>query len=58
VADPKLVRRLKDDILENYLRDEKNARVMSSNGTYTRKKHGPRSLDAQAYFIEHPGGAR
>jgi hypothetical protein len=49
---------LKDDILEPYLHDEKNARIMHSDGTYARKKHANNSLDGQAYFIEHPAGSR
>jgi polyphosphate kinase len=56
VSDPKLVRRLKDEILERYLMDEKNARIMHSDGSYTRRKTGSGGLDCQAYFIEHPGG--
>lgn len=58
VSDPKLVRRLKDDILERYLHDERNARMMGSDGTYTRRKAGPESADGQAYFIQNPSGAR
>jgi polyphosphate kinase len=58
VVDPRLVRRLKDEILGHYLSDEKNARVMNSDGTYTRKKTGIDNPDCQAYFIEHPSGAR
>ena len=57
VSDAKLVRRLKDEILERYLMDEKNARIMHSDGSYTRRKAGSGGADCQAYFIEHPGGA-
>ena len=54
VADQRLMRRLKDEILERYLHDEKNARVMHAEGSYTRKKTSPDSLDSQAYFIDNP----
>lgn len=54
VSDHKLVRRLKDEILERYLHDEKNARTMHSDGSYTRKKNGNDGPDCQAYFIQHP----
>jgi polyphosphate kinase len=58
VADQKLLRRLKDEILERYLDDEKNARVMQADGSYKRRKNGPDSPDSQAYFIEHPSESR
>jgi polyphosphate kinase len=58
VSDQRLVRRLKDEILERYLLDEKNARVMHSDGRYTRRKLGADSPDCQAYFIQNPGGGR
>jgi polyphosphate kinase len=58
VSDQKLLRRLKDEILERYLHDEKNARIMNAEGIYTRKKTGINSPDCQAYFIENPGGGR
>ncbi len=58
ITDPKLVKRVKEDILERYLRDDKNARVMHADGSYKRKKHGDQCSDAQAYFIEHPSGIK
>ncbi len=58
VSDQRLVRRLKDEILERYLLDEKNARVMRSDGTYVRRKADANSADCQTYFIENPSGAR
>jgi polyphosphate kinase len=57
VSDQKLLRRLKDEILERYLLDQRNARVMHSDGSYTRRKAGVDSPDCQAYFIENPCGA-
>jgi len=38
VRDPALVRRLRDDVLAAYLKDNIKARQMDSNGVYTRKK--------------------
>jgi polyphosphate kinase len=58
VSDQKLVRRLKDEILEQYLLDVRNARIMQADGTYTRRKAGSNSPNCQAYFIDHPGGMR
>jgi polyphosphate kinase len=58
VSDPKLVKRLKAGILDRYLQDEKNARIMLPDGTYQRRKTSPESPDSQAYFIEHPTGGR
>jgi polyphosphate kinase len=58
ISDPKLVKRLKAGILDRYLQDEKNARIMQSDGTYQRRKTGPESADSQAYFIDHPAGSR
>ena len=58
ISDQKLVRRVKDEILERYLLDQKNARVMNSDGSYTRKKKGIDSADSQAYFIQNPSGVR
>ena len=55
VSDAKLVRRLKDVILERYLQDTKNARMMQSDGSYARRKG---DADCQAFFIEHLGGAK
>jgi polyphosphate kinase len=56
VSDQRLVRRLKDEILGQYLSDERNARVMDCDGNYTRRKTGIESPNCQAYFIEHPSG--
>jgi len=58
VADPKLMRRLKDEILERYLNDEKNARTMNADGVYMRRKTSAENPDSQAYFIQHPSGSR
>ena len=58
LSDQKLVRRVKDEILGQYMVDERNARIMNADGSYTRRKSGPESPDCQAYFIANPGGSR
>ena len=60
IAAPKLVRRVKDEILAEYLADTKNAHDMQSNGTYTRRSKADSKVqvDSQAFFIEHPEGGR
>jgi polyphosphate kinase len=58
ISNPKLVKRLKSGILDRYLQDEKNARIMQPDGTYVRRKNGPESADSQTFFIEHPSGTK
>src|SRR5207302_10126309 len=50
VEDPKLVRRLKDEILETYLADRARARIMHSDGSYTRVCDDG-GLDSQAFLL-------
>jgi polyphosphate kinase len=58
VSDQRLVRRMKDEILHWYQKDEKNARVMNTDGSYTRRKTSLDSPDCQAHFIEHLAATR
>ncbi len=53
VADPALVRHLRDDVLRVYLHDNVRARVMEPDGTYTRLSPAPGEapLDSQAALI-------
>jgi polyphosphate kinase len=55
VEDPAIVRRLRDDILEVYLRDNVKARYMQADGSYVHAHpaDGEEALDSQAWFIEH-----
>jgi len=55
VETPKLIRRLRDEILEHYLCDEARARIMQSDGTFIRvpKEAGKRQSDSQAWFLKH-----
>jgi len=57
VETPKLIRRLRDEILEHYLSDEARARIMQSDGTFVRvpKEAGKRQPDSQAWFLKHHG---
>jgi polyphosphate kinase len=55
VTSPKLIRRLRDEILEQYLRDEAAARHMQPDGTFTRiqRETGKRLPDSQSWFLKH-----
>ena len=54
VTSPRLVARLRDEILETYLADRASARHMRSDGSYTRKS-GDRGLDSQDWFLGQRG---
>jgi polyphosphate kinase len=53
IQDLRLVRHLRDDVLEICLRDNVKARRMLPDGTYERRKPGPEEppLNSQAWFI-------
>ncbi len=55
VEDKALVRRLRDDILAVYLRDNVKARFMQADGSYVHAvpAEGEEPLDSQVWFIEH-----
>lgn len=55
VSSPKLIRRLRDEILEQYLRDEAAARHMQPDGTFTRiqSESGKGLPDSQKWFLKH-----
>lgn len=54
IEDARLVRRLRDRILAKQLEDEAGARIMQSDGTYTRVKRQPgkRLFNSQAWFLK------
>ncbi len=54
VTAPRLVARLREEILETYLADRAAARYMRSDGSYTRKP-GEYGLDSQAWFLGQRG---
>ena len=57
VSNPRLIRYLRDDVLATYLADNVKARVMASDGSYTRvvRRQGEEPLDVQAEFIRRRG---
>ncbi len=60
ISDPKLIRRVREELLARYFCDGKNARLMQSDGSYLRKQVvvGAGSQDAQQMFLDQPSGAR
>ena len=52
VVDPALKRRLRDEILESYLRDNLKARLMDADGSYDRTEKSVPALSAQQYLME------
>jgi len=55
VTSPKLIRRLRDEILEQYLRDEAGTRHMQPDGTFTRvpREASKKLPNAQVWFLKH-----
>ena len=60
ITDSKLVKRVRDEILSRYLADEKNSRLMQSDGTYRSARHsdGRSSADSQQLFLDQTTGTR
>jgi polyphosphate kinase len=60
VSDPALVRHLRDDVLEAYLRDNVRSRRMRADATYERLSPAPGEppVDAQALLLALHGGRR
>ena len=57
IESPKLVKRVREEILSIYLADEVKARHMQSDGTYVRAKNGEMTgIDSQAWFLSQRGG--
>ena len=56
IEDERLIRRLRDEILATYMADTARARVMHSDGSYTRVEHEHGGLDSQAWLLNlHTG---
>jgi polyphosphate kinase len=55
IQDARLIRHLRDEVLETYLNDNVNARQLLPDGTYERLKPGAKHppLDSQAWFLNH-----
>ena len=57
VENSKLVKRLRDDILQRYLDDKAGSWIMDSDGAFTRAAQlGSKAFDAQSWFLKHHGG--
>jgi len=54
ITSPRLVGRVRDEILEHYLADESNARHMGADGSYTPKRLDG-GFDSQAWFLGQHG---
>ena len=59
VENPRLVRGLKDEILDTYLADNVNAHQMGSDGSYAHRKPGlgDKLVDSQAHLLGQPSEA-
>jgi polyphosphate kinase len=58
VENKKLLKRLREDILATYLADNRNARQMHSDGSFTWDQSGEPAIDSQAKFLLAPVAAR
>jgi polyphosphate kinase len=58
LEDEKFIRYIRDDVLETYLKDNVNARLMKSDGSYSHVKvhEGDSRVDVQQWLIDHPHG--
>jgi polyphosphate kinase len=58
IEDPKLIRRLRDRILQKYLEDEASARIMQTDGTYQppSRPPGKKVLSGQNWFLRRAEG--
>jgi polyphosphate kinase len=52
ITDPECLRRLRDEILESYLRDNCKARILQPDGAYLRAPKSPPAFAAQAWLME------
>jgi polyphosphate kinase len=53
IVDPALAKRLRDEILGTYLHDTAKARLMKSDGTYTRPTSRSGTLSSQQWLMDH-----
>jgi polyphosphate kinase len=57
VENPKLVRRLRDDILQRYLDDNCGSWLLDSDGVYRlASEKGKKRFESQSWFVAHHGG--
>jgi polyphosphate kinase len=56
IENAKLVKRLREDILQRYLDDKAGSWTMDSDGVFTRAAQpGSKAFDAQSWFLKHHG---
>ena len=55
IENRKLINRLRDEVLETFLNDNRNARVMTSDGTFDWPRDGEPAVDCQAAFLASHG---
>ena len=55
IENPRILRRIREKILEKYLSDQGAARLMQPDGTFIRPPHKPgrKALTAQEWFMRH-----
>jgi polyphosphate kinase len=54
IENPRLIRRLRDRILEKYLEDEVGARIMRPDGSFLPpQRHGKKLFSSQSWFLKH-----
>ena len=54
VLDRKLLRRLRDGVIEKYLADTRKCRIGKPDGTYTSvAENGAGAFDSQAWFVKN-----
>jgi len=55
IESPRIVRRIRDKILDKYLADQSGSRIMQPDGSFIRQlaKHGKKVVNAQEWFMKH-----
>jgi polyphosphate kinase len=58
IENPRLLRRLRDEILQPYLDDNNGSWLMDSNGVFSRtpRESGQKTFNSQHWFLKHHGG--
>jgi polyphosphate kinase len=55
IESARIVRRIRDKILDKYLADQSGSRLMQPDGSFIRQlaKHGKKVVNAQEWFMKH-----
>jgi polyphosphate kinase len=56
VENKRLLARLREEVLGTYLSDNRNARTMQADGSFTWERNGQPSVDSQGIFLNAPRG--